>query len=218
MVDVFIYVPKEKADDIADCGMKLSEYSQRVIPVESEDYDCICGYLHPMDFEGRTDDTVACIRAEVQERYCYVCDGDLYELSRRDYDFAEKYEKSIVPLTEYALGDYRRPQCLVTCTIVGGSVYDADDDGSSTPLLYNDSEELYCDRLESYLVDKCGISREVILSSMFYRLRNEGAIRSVTTWDNVVLYHSDELNRTFSFSDGDCGRIMELLAEAEKEN
>lgn len=212
MPDVYLHVPKSDIDDVTDCGMKLSEYSTSTISVNGTSYDCMCGYLHPADakFDER-DGEMVCVRAEVKEQYCYIGDADLHVIARRSGGVLEKYQQSIVPICEYKLGTYRNPECYVTCTIIGDSIYDVQN-GDSAPLLYNSSEDLYYECLETFLKDECGIEQKDILACFFEYLRYQGIFRVESANGNCNIFYSNKMEKCFALDKADCDAILEKLA------
>lgn len=215
MPDVYLYVPKEDIDDVVECGMKLSEYSTRTIMVNGTSYDCIRGYLHPCDAKlGERVGEMVCVRAEVKEQYCFVGDGDLYALTQRSRSGEEKYKKSIVPIREYKLGTYRNPECYVICTVIGDSIYDLKN-GNRAPLLYNSSEELYYDCLESFLKDRCGISQKDMLACVFAYLRYNGIFRVENVDEKCDIFYNNKMEKYFSLERADFDAILEKLSDLD---
>ncbi|HHY65574.1 MAG TPA: hypothetical protein GX501_11070 [Clostridiaceae bacterium] len=145
MAELYFFVPRDRIQDVVDCGLKLSEWYDREITLPGAPGSRIVlkAYLNPRDDRARYNDpNYKCIRLNVDLEYCKVADWSLYDLGREVPQLMQKYYESIVPLKDYRFGTYRVPEVLVFTSVlpeyieVTGEVQDI-------PLLYEDSESIY---------------------------------------------------------------------------
>ena len=143
MIEVFYYIPAEKAEEAVECGMKLSEWYTREVKIDSDLKKCITGLLNPRDdLEKYTSSRYKCLKLEIVPKYCFIADGLLYELGQKYPEAMDMYIKSIVPAESYTYGDYRQPECLITSTIFSEQI-SLLGNGLDTPIFYNNSRELF---------------------------------------------------------------------------
>lgn len=143
MVEVYFYVPAERAEEIAACGIKLSEWHNRVVNIDGEPRKCIAALLNPRDdIAAYRSSGFRCIKLEVNPKYCYIAEGFYYRLDIQKPEIMEMYEKSVIPVGEYIFGKYRMPECLLLSTIIGDSINVLDGKFDSL-ILFNNSEDLY---------------------------------------------------------------------------
>lgn len=144
MVEVYFYVPAERAEEIAACGIKLSEWHNRVVNIGGEPKKrCIAALLNPRDdIAAYKSPEFRCIKLEVNPKYCYIAEGFYYRLDIEKPEIKELYEKSVIPVGEYIFGKYRMPECLILSTVIGDSINVLDGKFDSL-ILFNNSEDLY---------------------------------------------------------------------------
>lgn len=132
----FYFILKDEMDEVLECGLKRDNQRTRTIPVHGFDVNCFEAYLHPSDFRNKPDNVVP-VKIIVPDNKTFIADNSLS---------GERYVQSIVSHSQYKLGSYRAPRCLITCTILPYMIekYDANKDEA---LLYHSSEQLYCNRL-----------------------------------------------------------------------
>ena len=164
MAVVYFYVPVEKATDVIECGLKLSEWKVREqqTPWNAEPKPCFCALLHPDDDKRSRDPAYRCVKIDIPAEDCIIADGDLYKLSMEYPDIRKKYIDTMVPLDRYLFGSFRNPECLIFKTILGDqiSVYGK---GLDDPILFENSETLYINNiLERYNDRYSGINRELL--------------------------------------------------------
>jgi hypothetical protein len=154
VVEVYFYMPADRAEYAAECGIKLSEWYTREVRIDGELKKCITALFNPRDdYEKYSSDKFKCLKLELQTKYCRVADRFLYEMGRSYPEAMELYERSAVPVESYVFGDYRLPEVLVASTVqseqisIPGKMLD-------TPLLYTNSQELYLSSLLARLKDE----------------------------------------------------------------
>jgi hypothetical protein len=151
LVEVYFYVPADKADYAAECGIKLSEWYSRETVIEGSIRKCIAALLNPRDeYDKYTSAEYKCLKLEVGSRYCFAADRSLYEAGLSNPQTMELYKASIVPIDEYTFGEYRLPEVLVTSTILGENI-SMTGKMLDTPVLYENSQELYLNNMMEHL-------------------------------------------------------------------
>ena len=153
MAGVYYQVRAGAASDAVQCGLKLSEHADREIVLPGEAYArrVMAAWLHPDDLPVKTPaDGYRCLRIEMDPARCHVGDADLYHLGLQHPELMRRYLGSIVLLRDYRFGTFRRPECLITSSLLDsqieviGSVMD-------TPVLYGSSSTLYLqNRMSAY--------------------------------------------------------------------
>lgn len=193
MAVVYYYVPAEKACDVIECGMKLSEWKDREqqTPWNSEPRPCLCALLHPDDDQRSTDPYYQCIKINVPADDCVVADGDLYRLGMDHPEIKQKYIKTMVPLKIYRFGSFRNPECLIFTTILGDQI-SAFGKGLEDPLLYENSEALYVNNLIEYYNDRFGGVNRALLYSFLLAQSQNGLVGKLSSNDGKLTYFFDK--------------------------
>ena len=203
-VDVYYYVPVNRAEQSIDCGIKLSEWFDREVPLEGEVRKCISALLNPRDDREKYRSTqFKCLKIEILPRYCYVADRFLYETGRFSEKVMELYRNTILPVEKYIFGMYRLPECLIPNTILAEQIRVAEK-RLDNPVLFESSEILYTSNiLESYREEnEC--FNDVLLYYFYNKLAESKKIDKIEDKEKrMAVFFDKEQNRTF------CIRIPE---------
>jgi rRNA-processing protein FCF1 len=179
MAEVYYYVPAYKSDYSVECGLKLSVWHDKEVFLEGTIKKCISALLNPKDdMKKFKDDSLRCIKMELPSEYCYVADKYLFELGQSKPELMELYYKSIIPIESYIFGLYRLPECLVTTTVISGQIYIVNK-AQDTPVLFNNSEELYLNNLLEINKDIYENFEDMILYCFYSRLAELGNILKI---------------------------------------
>lgn len=198
MVEVYFYMPADRAENVTECGMKLSEWYDREINIDGAYRKCISTLLNPRDdIAAYKSQNCRCIKLEVNSKYCYVADGFLYRMCANRPEIMKMYEESIVPVEEYRFGKYRMPECLVTCTVVGNSI-SLLDRRRDTPILFSSSEELYFNNVVEGFREEHDDFNDAILFYLLNALADAGSVKKVV----------DEKTCMAIFVEEKCGRVF----------
>ncbi len=200
MVEVYYYMPANKASYAVDCGIKLSEWYSREIRIEGDNKKCIAALLNPRDeYERYISDGYKCLKLEIQPKYCFVADRLLYEAGRSHPKAMELYERSIIPVGKYIFGEYRFPEVLVTSTVLGEQI-SIPGKMMDTPLLYNNSQELYFSSLLAKLKEENDDLDDTFLYLYFKSLCSEGKADMIEDKPNglAVFVHKQD-NKPYTF-------------------
>ncbi|NLL06113.1 MAG: hypothetical protein GX270_10105 [Clostridiaceae bacterium] len=143
MVEVYYYVPQDKVENSVECGLKLSQWYEKEVQIESENKICFCALLNPKDdMDKYKSKDYKCLKLELYPEYCFVADKSLYEIGLHNDDVMKLYIDSVMPVEEYTFGLYRLPECLITSTVIPEQI-SLLDKRLDSPILFNSSEELY---------------------------------------------------------------------------
>lgn len=142
---VYFHVPNEKAHDAVSFGMKLSEYADTSIKTGGGPKTVIVAYLCPADdIKHYNIPGYTCLCIDVPVEKAFIIEGAYLEMEN-----SSSLGCSLVRLSEYKVGTYRKPLVLITTTIFSESIkvlgkY------MDIPIIVDDSKELY---LKSALID-----------------------------------------------------------------
>ena len=175
-VKVYCFIPAEEAEEVIECGLKLNSRLTKTITICGAQVPCFEAYLHPKDGAGTGSDDVL-VKITLPEGRAYIADNSL---------LGELYNKSIIPADRYKLGKYRKPCCLISCTILPEMIerYNPDLD---EPLLYQSSEQLYRDSL-FYKTDDLAQSFKDVALNAYYNLKAASGEYAVQFNDEYAAY------------------------------
>ena len=159
---VYCFIPAEEAEEVIECGLKLNSRLTKTIDIYGAKISCFEAYLHPQDGAGSRPDDVL-VKITVPEGRAYIADHSLLG------ELGDLYHKSIIAADQYKLGKYRKPCCLIACTILPDMIerYNSDLD---EPLLYQSSEQLYRDSL-FYKTDDLAQSFKDVALNAYYNMK-----------------------------------------------
>lgn len=179
MVEVYFYMPAKQADDVVGCGIKLSEWYNREVEIDGERKKCISTLLNPRDDYGKyMSADYKCLKLEVLPKYCHVADRVLYQSGLAFPEVMDKYVRSIIPVEKYTFGRYRLPECLVTSTVIGDYV-SLLDKRLDSPILFNNSGELYINNIIEGFKEENDDFNDVLLYFYFDNMVRIGKMRKV---------------------------------------
>lgn len=199
MVEVYFYIPADAVKNTVDCGIKLSEWYSREIYTEGEKKKCLTALLNPRDDYGKyTSPAYKCLRLEVRPKYCFVADSLLFEAGQAYPEVMEMYMRSIIPIEKYAFGSFRLPECLVTSTILGDYI-SIIGKGLDTPILYNNSQELYLNNMLEGFRETHDDFNDVLLYHFLKRLCSEGKVKCIEDDKRgLAIFRDDRDGRIFT--------------------
>ncbi len=191
-VKFYCYVPEEKSEEVIECGLRLGDCVTRNVSINGTDTLCFEAYLHPNDAENVSTGNVL-IKISAPDGHSYIADNSLLMDSTEDL-----YEKSVMPARDYRLGRYRKPCCLISCTVLPDMIerYNPDMD---EPLLYQSSEQLYRDSL-FYRTDDLAASFKDVALNAYYNMKAAAGEYAVQFNDEYA-----------AFSDRSTGEIIAIV-------
>jgi len=194
MAEVYYYVPAKETDHIIECGLKLSQWYDKEVLIERTSKRCISALLNPKDdIKKFNDDTLRCIKMELPFDYCYVADKYLFEVGQSKPEVMDLYYKSIIPLENYIFGLYRLPECLVTTTVIPGQIYVVNK-AQDSPVLFNNSEELYLNNLIEINKETYDQYEDMSLYYFYSKLAEGGNITKIEDLDRGIAIFVDKGN------------------------
>ena len=200
MVEVYFYVPVKSSEIAVECGLKISEWYSKKIEVDGVSKKCISALLNPRDdYHKYTSADFKCLKLEVMLKYCYVAENMFYQAGLTFPEVMEMYLKSVIPVENYTFGRYRLPECLVTCTVIGDNV-SALDKRLDSPVLFNNSEELYISNIIEELKESHNDFNDAMLYFFYCKLADIGKIRRIEDVSSGVAVFTDKKdNRVYTF-------------------
>ena len=176
---VYCFILAQEADEIIECGLKLNSRLTKTIEINGCEVRCFEAYLHPRDGKGMNSDDVM-VKITVPEGRAYIADNSLLG------ETGDLYNKSIIPADQYKLGRYRKPCCLITCTVLPEMIerYNPDLD---EPVLYQSSEQLYRDSLFYKTDDLAQCFKDVALNA-YYNMKADSGEYTVQFNDEYAAF------------------------------
>ena len=208
MVEVYFYLPAGHADNAVECGIKLPDWYSKEVELEGDRKKCISALLNPRDDPGKYMSTdYKCLKIEILPKYCYVADGLLYQVGLQNAEAMEMYKRSIIPIEQYNFGRFRLPECLVTSTIVSEYV-NVLDKRLDSPILSNNSEELYMGNIIEDFKEKHNNFSDALLYFFFCKLEGNGIFSKIEDDFSGVAVFSDKRNgKVYTVKLPDLGRF-----------
>ncbi|NLC19931.1 MAG: hypothetical protein GX757_12105 [Clostridiales bacterium] len=197
MAVVYYYIPKGRLEDVTECGLKLSEWSERTqaTPWNRQARPCICAFLHPLDDKRSRDNTFSCITLDVPAEDCVVADGDLYQMGLEYPEITDKYVDTMVSLNDYTFGSFRKPECLVFRTILPEQIgfYGK---GMGEPVIYENSEMLYVNIILEQYRERNYHFNQVLLYSFLALKEQNSCIDALYSKDRkTAVFFDNKINR-----------------------
>lgn len=191
MLEKYIYIPLESLNKVDGCGLKLSEWAERHINFDGVNKKFIRSLLNPRDdYERFKSKDFRCVKLEVEESYCQIAEGALYDESLMDL-----YIKSIVPSENYVLGTYIKPECLISRTVFSHEMKGANK-RLTYPIFYENSYRLYISSILESLREKDNKMDEILLYYYYEGLAQRGKTDRIESKEgDVVIFTDKEDNR-----------------------
>ncbi len=207
MPEVYYYVSSDKVSDIIDCGLKLSAFFDKEVMIDGDIQQCFTGLINPRDdMNSYNSESLTCIKINVRSDKCYVADRFVYE-TIKETENLELYNKSIIPLEQYIFGTYRKPECLITSTILAGEAARVDN-CMDLPVIYGNSENLYISNILNDFREQYDNFDDYLLYSLFSNLADLGKVDTIKSSDGgkevfitetgqIYCIRKPELNKIF---------------------
>jgi hypothetical protein len=167
VVEVYKHVPKELAQDIVHCGLKLSQYGTVTVEGKGGVSRYIPCYFNPKDEKelyGKED--YACIRITIPNNYCKV--GNEFLRNDTNELINDLFEQSLMPVDQYLFGMYRKPVCLITRTVQAGEIALAGKH-LDYPVIVDDAERLYLQNILTCRTEENEKWLDAVLYAYFVR-------------------------------------------------
>lgn len=188
MENLFIYIENTKLDNIIKYGIKLSEFSNKILNIsEDQKKSGIIAYLTPKDSELYYDNNYTCVRV-LTENINYI----IYNKMCENTNF---YDNFISNPDEYNLGDYEEPIALIYSTILPEniSVYNKLMD---IPILIENSKEYYYEKAVNDMLEYEKFTKYE-LYQMLLILGNQKKIFDIKYNENGIRIYLDKKDNKF---------------------
>ncbi len=208
MPEVYYYVSSDKVSDILDCGLKLSAFFDKEVMIEGDVQQCFAGLINPRDDMGSyNSDSLTCIKINVRSDKCYVADRFVYDTIKEKPENLELYNKSVIPLEKYIFGTYRKPECLITSTILAGEAARLDR-CMDLPVIYENSETLYINNIINNFREQYDKFDDYLLYSFFSRLEEIGKVNTIKSSDGGKAVFTTESGEIYCIRKPELNKIF----------
>ena len=189
MNNLYVFVENNKCDDCVKYGMKLSEYSNKIISSGDLQKKGVQAYLSPKDSELYLNTNYSCLRIESSSLNVFIY-NKVFENTNLLDEFVVKQDK-------YTIGDFEEPVALITSTILPEniSLYNKTLD---VPLIVEDSKEFYykksiLDLMESDLFTNYEIYQVLLLIG-----EQKGFLKASKCSDNLKVYVDKKRDKKYT--------------------
>lgn len=198
MVEVYYYVPQDKFKNSVECGLKLSEWFEKEVYIELEQKKCLSALLNPKDDMNKYKSSdYKCLKLELYPKYCFIADKYLYDIGLNNAEVMKLYTDTIIPIENYTFGLYRLPECLVTSTVIPEQI-SVLDKRLDSPILFNNSEELYINNVVEDLKQEYDDLNDRLLYCFLLERVSKGELKMVEGGKNLVAFIDKASNKNFT--------------------
>lgn len=178
MQDLYIYLDKNVASDCLKYGIKLSEFSNKVLTLSSGQKSGILAYLAPKDAPFYADSDYECVRVNVTGLSVIV-----YNKVCENTDLIDNYVKNI---EEYKVGDFECPEAIISSSILADNLthYNKILD---KPLLVQNSREYYYEKCINEIMETDMFSKYELYQTLLI-LGDQKKVLNAEKFQNVKVY------------------------------
>lgn len=179
MKNVFLYVKKTEYENLLKYGIKLSEYANIVIDLETSEKKGIISYLAPLDFESQNYDDFVCLKINAENLKIYVINKKL--------ENTKLFKKNTIPLELYEIGKYEEPLAVICTTILPEniSVYNKIID---SPNLIQNSKDFYYEKNVYDLIEDNTFSMQELYKALLILGERKNVFEKVIDENNSKVY------------------------------
>lgn len=188
MKNLYIYIEKTKLDDVIKYGIKLSEFSNKVLNIsENQTKTGIIAYLTPKDSELYYDTDYTCIRVSTKDINYFI-----YNKICENTDFTSEF---ICTPDEYNLGDYEEPIALIYSTILPENI-STYNKLMDIPIIIENSKEYYYEKAVNDMLEYEKFTKYE-LYQMLLILGNQKKIFDIKYNENGIRIYKDIKDNKF---------------------
>lgn len=188
MKNLYIYIEKTKLDDVIKYGIKLSEFSNKVLNIsENQTKTGIIAYLTPKDSELYYDSDYTCIRVSTRDINYFI-----YNKICENTDFTSEF---ICTPDEYNLGDYEEPIALIYSTILPENI-STYNKLMDIPIIIENSKEYYYEKAVNDMLEYEKFTKYE-LYQMLLILGNQKKIFDIKYNENGIRIYKDIKDNKF---------------------
>lgn len=188
MNNLFVYVENSKLDDVLKYGMKLSEFSNKVLNIsDGQNKTGILAFLTPKDSELYYDNNYTCIRV--------LTNNINYIIYNKTCESQEYFNEFVSTQDKYNIGDYEEPLALIYSTILPENIikYNKIID---IPLVIENSKDYYYENAVNKMLQSENFSNYE-LYQMLLILGNQKNIFNIKYNENGIRVYEDNKYGTF---------------------
>ena len=134
---LFIYIENTKLDEVLKYGMKLSEFSNKILIIGDTTKNGIIAYLTPKDSELYYNPNYTCLRIKNNNINCII-----YNKICENTDYLEDF---IIDSTNYIYGNYEEPVALIQSCILPENIF-VFNKLIDVPILIEESKNFYYEK------------------------------------------------------------------------
>lgn len=177
--NVFLYVKKTEYEKCLKYGIKLSEYADIVVDLDTSEKKGIVAYLAPLDFESQNYDDFICLKINSENLKIYVVNKKLQH--------TKLFKKSIVTLENYTIGTYEEPLAIICNTILPENIniYNKLID---IPNLIQNSRDFYYEKNVYELIDTNTFSMQELYKALLILGEKKNIFEKVLDENNSKVY------------------------------
>ena len=186
----YCFVPADQTDEILECGLEISRGQYFVSRFTQNGGRCFGARLHPGDYapeKFRSDES--CLKIDLSQVRAFVAEEAFWETDAPEEQKRQWFEASVLPFSEYALGTYRKPLCLIVNTILPQAM-ERYDPMMDEALLYENSRELYLDQLFARARESSSF-RELALAAYLDAQAAEGRVQIGLRSETCVYFDTE---------------------------
>ena len=188
MQDLYIYINKNDVDTCLKYGIKLSEYSNKILKLQNMEKRGILAFLSPKDSDLYIDENYECIRVNIKDLntiiYNKLCEN------------TPLIDEFYCDISEYSIGDYELPEAIICSSILQEnlSIYNKILD---KPLLVQNSREFYYEKSINDILDSDKFSKYE-LYQMLLILGDQKKVLKIEKKDDLKLYKDPINGKTYT--------------------
>ncbi len=188
MQDLYIYINKNDVDTCLKYGIKLSEYSNKILKLQNMEKRGILAFLSPKDSDLYIDENYECIRVNIKDLntiiYNKLCEN------------TPLIDEFYCDISEYSIGDYELPEAIICSSILQEnlSIYNKILD---KPLLVQNSREFYYEKSINDILDSDKFSKYE-LYQMLLILGDQKKVFKIEKKDDLKLYKDPINGKTYT--------------------
>ena len=188
MQDLYIYINKNDVDTCLKYGIKLSEYSNKILKLQNMEKRGILAFLSPKDSDLYINENYECIRVNIKDLntiiYNKLCEN------------TPLIDEFYCDISEYSIGDYELPEAIICSSILQEnlSIYNKILD---KPLLVQNSREFYYEKSINDILDSDKFSKYE-LYQMLLILGDQKKVFKIEKKDDLKLYKDPINGKTYT--------------------
>jgi len=177
--NVFLYVKKDEYENYLKYGIKLSEFADTVLDIDSTSRKGILAYLAPKDSKLYLDDNYICLKINTNNLKIYITNLILKE--------TKLTKKGIVTIDDYELGTFEEPVAIICNSILPENITIYNNIIDS-PILIQNSKEFYYEKNIYNLIESGSFSMQELYKALLILGERKNIFEKVLDENNVKVY------------------------------